>query len=121
MRLLIEDEASIRSALALPGLGRQRSSRRRITERGQEIGSGVVAVDTLDRITTANAAAQTSLGDDAAPGSDYRAVFPDSPLPRLLDGASAVGAYEYHRPAYPMKPANASSPHSTALKTMASA
>ena len=63
----------------------------------EAVGSGVVAVDTLGHITTANAAAEASLGKDSAPGTDYRRVFPDSPLPRLLDGASAVGAYEHQR------------------------
>lgn len=61
----------------------------------ESVASGVIAVDRDGRIATANAAAQASLGPVAAPGADYRALFPDSPLPRLLEGSTAVGAYEH--------------------------
>jgi len=63
----------------------------------ESVASGVLVVDDAGRITTANAAAQAALGSEAALGTDYRSTFPDSPLPRLLDGAGAVDSYEHHR------------------------
>jgi len=60
------------------------------------VASGVIAVDCGGRITTANPAAIAALSAVVDPviGADYRATFPDSPLLRILDGASAVGDHE---------------------------
>jgi signal transduction histidine kinase len=60
------------------------------------VSSGVLAVDAQARITTCNAAAGALLrGMLADPvGADYRAIFPDSPLLRVLDGNEAVAGYE---------------------------
>ncbi len=60
------------------------------------VASGVIAVDCSGRITTANPAAIAALSAVVDPviGADYRAIFPDSPLLRILDGASAVGDHE---------------------------
>ncbi len=58
--------------------------------------SGVLAVDGTARITTCNAAASALLRGvlREAVGADYRALFPDSPLLRVLSCSELVAGYE---------------------------